>query len=558
MTSSSNVGFKEVWSLIKPWWRSEEKKLAWVGVLFLVILSILSVYIGVILNDWSRDFFNALEQKNLPEFFRLIRVFFILVAIFLFEACTRAYFVMWYGFRWRRWLTEKLSNQWFEENAYYKIHFLSGDTDNPDQRIAHDINQYTNLTVTLFMNFFREGINFVTFAIILWNLSDIIYFKIFNYSLPVYGSLVWAALLYALFGIIVVLKVGRPLIGFDIISEKLEANFRYHLVRIRERREEIVKLQGELFEKNRLKEGFSAITANFYKVLQQTIYINIFQNFHLNGQLFIPLMIVGSRYFSGAITLGILMQIRGVFAEVVGSLNLFMQSYIQIAGWLASIKRIHTFEDSLTQVKSTYVNKPQAGTNIQIKDLTILSPNQSIILKLANFTLNRGDRVLLKGASGLGKTSLVRVLAGIYPYFRGRITAPSANELFILPQRPYMPLGSLRQVLSYPSEFFDDQSLKESMKACQLDHLIDSLEEIDDWQNRLSLGEQQRVNFVRVLLHKPEWLIMDEPISNLDHKTAIHLMGILQESLPAVAMLIISHQHEDDFKNFSVVKLGKI
>ncbi len=551
----STVGFKEIWILTKPWWKSDEKKLAWVGVCFLIAMSLTSVYIGVVLNEWSRDFFNALEQKNLAEFFHQIRIFFIIVTVYLLEFCTRYYFMAWYGFRWRRWLTEKISGQWFDSSAYYKIHLLSENTDNPDQRIASDVTQFTSLSVSLFMNFFREGINFITFSIILWGLSDVIYLKIFGYSLPIYGSLVLAALLYASFGIVVILKVGRPLIGFDIISEKLEANFRYRLVRIRERREEIVKLQGELFEQHRLNESFLDITGNFYKILRQTIYINLFQNFHANGQLFIPLMVAGGRYFSGAITLGILMQIRGVFSEVVNSLNLFLQSYTQIAGWLASIKRIRGFEECLDQVKKVHNNTPLKGANIKIDNLTIQTPDQHTILKLPNFSLNKGEHVLLKGASGLGKTSLIRVLSGIYPYFTGKVITPDSDQLFVVPQRAYMPLGTLRQVLSYPNESFENMLIEESMNACQLGHLTNALDETDDWQNRLSLGEQQRVNFVRVLLHKPQWIIMDEPTSNLDRKTAIHLIDVLLKSLPLAAMLIISHQKEEFMKDFSVIDL---
>ncbi len=551
----SSVGIKEIWGLIKPWWKSDEKKLAWMGVIFLITLSLFSVYIGVILNEWSRDFFNALEQKNLTEFFHLVRIFFIIVAVFLLEVCTRHYFMMWYGFRWRRWLTRKISSQWFDSSAYYKIHLLSENTDNPDQRIANDIAQYTSQSVSLFMNFFREGVNFVTFSVILWGLSDIIYLKIFGCSLPIYGSLVWAALLYAFLGMIIVLKVGRPLIGLDIISEKVEANFRYRLMRIRERREEIVKLQGEMFEQHRLNESFLDIANNFYKILRQTIYINLFQNFHINGQMFIPLMIVGGRYFSGAITLGILMQIRGIFAEVVGSLNLFMQSYIEIAGWLASIKRICSFEDSLNQVKTTHYNIPLKGDSIKVKDLTIQTPDQCTILKLSNFSLNKGERTLLKGASGLGKTSLIRVLSGIYPYFIGKVVTPGMGHLFIVPQRAYMPLGTLRQALSYPREVFDNAFIEKAMKMCQLNHLVNALDELDDWQNRLSLGEQQRVNFVRILLHKPQWIIMDEPTSNLDRKTAIHLMDILVKSLPTASILVISHQQDEFIKDFSIVNL---
>jgi putative ATP-binding cassette transporter len=345
-------------------------------------------------------------------------------------------------------------------------------------------------------------------------------------------------MIYSLVGIIITLKIGKPIIKLDRIQEQYEANFRYGLMRINERREEVASLSGENIEKNRLKNLFVDVTTNYYQILKRKIYINLFQNFYLNIQMFVPLFIVCPAYFGGAITMGVMMQIRSIFMEISGSLMAIVTSYINIASLIASMQRIVHFENNIATVENEK-NLLEYKNYIDIKNVILNTQEGQKIWAVPHIQIKAGEHRLLMAQSGTGKTSLLRAMAGLSNSYSGVIILP--ENMMFLPQRSYMPIGTLRTALSYPSFDKADDELIPLMKKAYLEHLIPMLDEVEDYQNTLSAGEQQRVNFVRVMLHKPKWLMMDEPFSNLNEDYVEGLCKLLKTELKDSGILIITH-----------------
>lgn len=537
----SFLSLRRVWGYLTPWWKSEERWFAWITFVLLLGLSIFSVYLAVWMNQWNKDFYNTIEKKDLEAFLKQLGIFVPLVTIMLAEFCTRQYVTNWMCFRWRRWLTVQMQEAWLSSKGYYKAPLKTHELDNPDQRIAQDARFVTYGMLSLVLVFFKEGINFVTFSIILWGLSQNLPLILGKQQWMIPGFLLWAAFAYSLLGIWIVFKVGRPLIALDREQERREADFRYRLVRLMERRDEIATFEGEFIEAQTLGQAFQSITQNYYQILKRNIYINLFQNFYINTGHFIPVFIAGPTYFAGFITLGVLMQIRGIFGEVYDSSSLIVFKFQEIASIIASVQRILTFYGLLEEAQRQ-PQLPTTGSHLKVNSLQLLKPSGELIWDVPRFELKPGEQKLFMAPSGRGKTTLLRVLKGIYPYYQGDVLLP--NNIFFVPQRPYMPLGTLRQGLTYPSspETFTDTQIISCLKDCLLEHLIPMLDKQADFHQMLSLGEQQRVNFVRILLHQPHWLVLDEPTSQLNEAYRDTLLKLLKQKLPKAGMLIITHQ----------------
>ncbi len=556
MLKKVSYGYTILKKYIFPWWKSEEKKVAWSGFVALVFVSLLSVYIAVLFTNWQRDFFNAIEKKDLHRFLHETLLYGPLVGVILFNFCSRAYLTAWLSFRWRRWSTERLQKKWLSHKNFYKVALTSKEIDNPDQRIAQDVKEVCHSTMNIFFSLFHDGINFLTFAIILWELSKDFKFHFSSYTIKAPGILLWASIAYSLFGTITTFKIGIPLINLDRIQEKKEADFRYRLMRVFERREEIATLHGEQTEHHSLRESFRELTKNYYDILKRQIYVNLFENFYTNVSLFVPLLLVGPLYFQSLITMGVLMQIQGIFSQVNFSLSSLSRQFSLISNATASFQRLITFEASMKKenIADNFLAPPQSSSShedLHIPSLTIQTPTKKTIWISPQMSLKLGDRKVLMAPSGTGKTSFLRVLSGIYPYVEGDAALTLGHDVMIVPQRPYMPIGTLRQCILYPDlKGVNDGKIISLLKSVHLEHLLPFLDEVHDYQNRLSLGEQQRINFARVLLHQPKWLFMDEPISQL-HKGdngSRALLELLIKNLPNSGIFIVSHQEAYGFE----------
>jgi putative ATP-binding cassette transporter len=539
-----------VWKLAAPYWRSEEKGRAWALLGAIVALSLGSVYLLVLLNDWNRQFFNALEQKDERDFFVLLVYFCFLAALYIAAVVYETYLEQMLQMRWRIWLTRRYLGDWLGNQVYYRLELENRGTDNPDQRIAEDLRLFTSGTLSLALGLMRELVTLASFAVILWGLSGALPLTIGASQMSIPGYLLWAALVYALVGSVLTHYVGRRLIGLNFMQERYEADFRYSLVRLRENAEGVALYRGEAPERSALLDRIEWIRANWWGLMRYTKRLNIFTVGYNQVAIVFPYFVAGHRYFSGAITLGGLTQIAAAFGQVQSSLSWFVNNYSTLANWKASVDRLLTFRRALEDAAAEQAR--HGGIDVQAGDvravraeqLDLVLPGGRAILANAALAIDPGERVLISGPSGAGKSTLFRALAGIWPYGRGRIRVPRGARVLFLPQKPYIPIATLRDAVVYPGEpgTLADDVVRAALEDVGLAALAERLDERENWSMRLSGGEQQRLAIARALLHAPDWLFLDEATAALDEAAERRLYELLVARLPRAAIVSIAHR----------------
>ncbi len=539
-----------VWKLAAPYWRSEEKTRAWALLLAIVGLSLASVYLLVLLNEWNRQFFNALEQKDERDFFVLLVYFCFLAACYIAAVVYETYLEQMLQMRWRIWLTRQYLAGWLGNQVYYRLELEHRGTDNPDQRIAEDLRQFTAGTLGLGLGLMREAVTLASFAVILWNLSGALPLALGGRDMTVPGYLLWVALVYALVGSVLTHYVGRRLIGLNFMQERYEADFRYSLVRLRENAEGIALYRGEAPEQSALLERVEWIRANWWGLMQYTKRLNIFTIGYNQAAVVFPYFVAGHRYFSGAVPLGGLTQIASAFGQVQSSLSWFVNNYSTLAGWKASVDRLLTFHRALEDAAAE--QRRPGGIEVQADDartvraehLELALPGGRVLLTDAALAIAPGERLLIAGPSGAGKSTLFRALAGIWPYGRGTVHVPRGARVLFLPQKPYIPIASLRDAVAYPGApgAFDDETVRAALSDVGLATFAERLDERENWAMRLSGGEQQRLAIARALLHAPDWLFLDEATAALDEPAERRLYELMLARLPRTAIVSIAHR----------------
>lgn len=448
--------------------------------------------------------------------------------------------------RWRIWLTHQYLNEWLANQAFYRVE-QNGSADNPDQRIAEDLNSLTGGTLSLTLGLLSSVVTLVSFIGILWSVSGSLAFAFVDRQWFIPGYMVWFAVAYALIGSLLVWKVGTPLVEQNFNQQRFEANFRSGLVRIREYAEAIVLYRGERQEQRHLGERFEHIRANWWAIMRTTKRLNIVSTFYAQFAIIFPMLVAAPRYFSGAITLGVFTQISDAFAQVQDALSWFINAFSSLAEWKASINRLAGFHAAVNAVHeqetAVRVERNNVGA-ILIDQLSLQLPNGQVLSQALTTDLQVGQRILVAGPSGCGKSTLFRAMAGIWPYGAGSIEIPNELKLLFLPQKSYLPIGTLRAAVSYPAadNAYKDLAIQHYLELCQLKHLIPLLAETDNWSQRLSPGEQQRLAFVRVLLTRPDVLFLDEATSALDADTEEILYGLVLQELPQAAVISIAHR----------------
>lgn len=522
-TSPDRQSFwRNLWSLVGPYWTSKDWKAAWALLVLVVGLNIFLVQMEVWFNDWNGAFYNAIQEKDYPEFTRQLPIFAGLATVFIISAVYRLYFKQWLSIRWRRWLTEQFLGRYLSEKVYYRLQMGEAHADNPDQRIADDINQFISLTLTLALGIMSAVLTLAAFSVILWNLSGELTLPYVDIVVP--GYMMWAAILYAIAGTGLTYLIGRPLISLSFQQEKVEADFRFSLIRLRENAEGVALYEGEHEEQRGLLNRFNEVMKNYWSIMNRTKFITFFTVGYNQIAIIFPLIVAAPRYFSGQIQLGALMQTATAFGQVQSALSFFVDSFTTIANWKAIVNRLTGFLTSVQTLENSdtlsHLSYSQNDGGLEAKDLTLELPDGSALTKPLSFAVEPGERILIVGKSGSGKSTLLRVLAGIWPYAHGSVSVPTEQVMF-LPQRPYLPLGNLRAVLSYPAEAgaFTDAQLVDALETVDLGHLVGRLAEERLWSQTLSGGEMQRVAIARALLHKPRWLFLDEATSALDEGT---------------------------------------
>ena len=534
--------------MISPYWASEDRWRAWLLLLGVVLLTLAMVYLTVLLNRWNNAFYTALQDKNMVAFRgQLFRVTY-LITIFIFLAVYQVYLNQMLEIRWRRWLTDRYLGSWLSDDAYYRMQLQAGETDNPDQRIAEDVQLLASHTLGLFTGGLRAVVTLVTFVAILWGLSGSFTVTIAGHVIWLPGYMVWVAVLYATLGTLVTDWLGRPLVRLNVDRQRYEADFRFSLVRFRENTEGVALYRGEADEFRNFRARFEEVVRNWWGIMVRQKRMTYFTSGYGLGAWIVPSIVAAPRYFRGELGLGGLMQTAQAFQQVQDALSFFVQSYKEIAAWCAVVERLAGFERHLEAVHrqaSTGLKRVDSRPDqLSVVNVDLYRPDGQPLLVNINFTMKRGDSVLLNGASGSGKSTLIRAVAGIWPFGRGEIRVAKNARILFLPQKPYLPIGKLRDVVSYPmpADGVADGTLREALEAVGLPQLTGRLDEEAHWQLQLSPGEQQRIAFARALVQKPDWLFLDEATSAVDESAESRLYALIRERLPETTVFSIGHR----------------
>ena len=533
-----------------PYFRSEDR---WAGRVLLatvIALQLFQVWLNVRFNTWYKAFYDSLQNKDWDVFISQLGVFSLLAAVFIVSAVYQLYLQQWLQIRWRRWLTTRYLGRWLGQGTHYRMRLKGDSADNPDQRIADDIRQFINGTLDIGISLLGSIVTLVSFVVILWNLSSGSPLMIGSKSFNIPGYLVWAALIYAVIGTWVTHLVGRPLIRLNFDQQRYEADFRFSLVRLRENAEEVTLLAGERAEEERLLDRFGRVVGNWYGIMQRTKRLTFLTQGYSQVAIIFPFIVVSPLYFAGSMMLGGLMQIASAFGQVQSALSFFVKAYSEIADWKAVLNRLAGFDASIDWARSLDSAAPRVehvsdgGTALLAEELIVGLPNGEEIVRVSGLVIEPGEHVLVTGPSGSGKTSLFRALGGVWPFGSGIIRVPHGADLLVLPQRSYLPLGTLRGALAYPGpeNAFSPAEIDEVLSATGLGALQDRLDETAYWADQLSVGEQQRLSIARALLQKPDWLFLDEATSALDERAEEMLYRLLLERLPGTAIVSIGHR----------------
>ena len=541
---------REFTRIAVPYFRSEDGRAGRILLVAVIALQLFQVWLNVRFNTWYKTFYDALQNKDWDTFIWQLGVFSVLAAFFIVSAVYQIYLQQWLQIRWRRWLTTKYLGRWLGGGIHYRMRLKGDSADNPDQRIADDIKQFINNTLDIGISLLGSIVTLVSFVVILWNLSASTPLVIGSQSFNIPGYLVWAALIYAVLGTWVTHLVGKPLIKLNFDQQRYEADFRFSLVRLRENAEEVTLLSGERAEKERLLDRFGRVVGNWYGIMQRTKRLTFLTAGYSQVAVIFPFIVVSPLYFAGSMMLGGLMQIASAFGQVQGALSFFVKAYSDIADWKAVLNRLAGFDASMDWAKGLDTEAPRVqlvsdgGTAMAADELIVSLPTGEEIVHASGLAIGPAERVLVTGPSGSGKTSLFRALGGVWPFGAGTIRIPQGAKLLVLPQRPYLPLGTLRGALAYPGpdDAFTPDEIDEVLDATGLSHLREALDETAYWADRLSMGEQQRLSIARALLQKPDWLFLDEATAALDEPAEGMLYRLMLERLPDAAIVSIGHR----------------
>lgn len=554
------------WQLIKAFWQSNQRFMAYVSFSVIMLMTVIIVGFDLVFNFWYKHFYDALQAYNMHDTVRLLGFFCILAFFWIVLQVYRFYISQLFGLRWRRWLTEQFIGRWLQKRGYYYLETFDVKTDNPDQRIQEDAGALTTQSIDLVTGLVSSVTTFFAFIYVLWGLSGVMHLSLGQYgTLSIPGYLVWVSILYALVGTLFTFKLGRPLIALNFEQQRREATFRYAAIDLRSHAEEVALYSGEQHQKSILQRLFSSVLENWLFIILRQKLLLWYTSGYNQVSVLLPLVVALPNYFDKVFLLGGLIQSLQAFSRVQDSLSFIVNSYTQIAQWQAISQRLTTFVNHLTEVedkaeKEDHVVFHQHPENtILTEHVTIKTPRAETLLQNINETFVHGQHYVIKGESGIGKSTLVRAIAGIWPYAEGEITLPANKQLMYLPQIPYMPIGTLAEAIMFPDHVNVEQesALAATLRDCRLENIIPRLHETASWTEQFSPGEQQRIAFARVLLHKPDWVFMDESTSMLDLANEEYLYKLLKERLPHCSIVSVGHRPSLDNFHDHVIDIAK-
>jgi putative ATP-binding cassette transporter len=540
-----------VWRIAAPYFRSEDK---WAGRgLLVAVIAIELALVGddVLVNQWRNRFYNAMQVKDWDGFVREVIIFTVLATVSVVLSVYQLYLNQWLQIRWRNWLTTKYLGEWLQGPNHYRMQLQGDAADNPDQRVSDDVKLFVDRTLNIGVALLSSIVTLFSFVIILWGLSAAAPLHAFGIDFAIPGYLVWGALIYAIFGTALAQWIGSPLVNLDFQQQRLEADFRFSLVRVRENSEQIALLQGESAERQRLSERFGRVVGNWYAIMSRTKRLTAFTQSYSQAAVVFPMVLTAPAYFASKIQLGAVLQTVEAFGSVQTALSFFVSTYRSLAEWRAVVARLDGFETAIasaaTLASSADAIKIASSTEsdeIDLQQLLVRLPNGAPLVAADHLRIRASERTLVTGPSGAGKSTLFRAIAGIWPFGSGSITIPANATLMMLPQRPYFPIGTLQAAIVYPAEAgaFSSDQVRDALTSVGLPQLATRLEEEAHWNRMLSLGEQQRLGLARALLHRPQYLFLDEATASLDEDSEAALYRLLEEKLPATTIVSIGHR----------------
>jgi len=506
----------------------------------IVTLTLFSVRLSLVHSTWYNNMYTALQEFNQTVFWEQMILFCFIAGFSVAAALISYYLNQRFSINWIEWLNTELLEKWMDKRAYYKSQYIGNNLDNPDQRIQQDIQSYVKTTLSLSTGVIDAVTSMISYTILLWGLAGPM--TLLGIEIP--RAMVYLVFAYVIFTTLIAFWLGKPLIRLNFANEKLNANYRYSLIRVKEYAESIAFYAGEKVEKSRLYKQFRAVIDNMWDIVFRTLKFSGFNLVVSQISVVFPLLIQVSRYFEKQIKLGDLMQTLQVFGKLHSNLSFFRNTYDSFAEYKATLDRLTGFHYSVEaaqkQSKTDITDHP---TDVIFQHLSVKSPMGKILIKDLNLTLTQGHSLLIQGQSGVGKTTLLRTIAGLWSYAEGKIFCPQHNTLF-LSQRPYLPQGNLLTALYYPdtTENVDLAKITRVLEQVQLAHLQDRLEQEQDWSRILSLGEQQRLAFARLLLHKPKVAFLDEASASLDEGMEHAMYRLIREELPNTTIISVGHR----------------
>lgn len=558
--------------LITPYWNSEEKKSARLYLAAIITLTIAAVYMTLLLNEWFNSFYSALQNYDSDAVYRGLLRFTGLAFAHIAFAVYSYYLQQRLALRWRKWMTKNYLAKWTGQQMYYRLEMFSqGTADNPDQRISEDINLFTARTLSFMSGLLRSATTIVCFIFVLWNLSEVLSFTAAGQEFHIYGYLVWTALAYSVLGTWITHKVGHRLVSLNYLQQKLEADFRFSMVRLRETAESVAFYNGAAKEEAFLSNRFMTLLRNTLFIIKKQKQLSWLTNSYAQIAIIFPFVVAVPRYLSQNISLGGLMQIANCFGKVQDAMSYFVDVYASLAEWQSCAERLLSFDKHIaaiekeTEEKSGSLVREETPDRLRLTDVTISVPTMDEnkrtreLISSASCTIRSGEHVILKGPSGSGKSTLLRTLAGFWPYVKGHISMPAPSEMMFIPQKPYIPMGTSAEAASYPLETADEEILSPLLVECGLSHLMEKTDTEADWSHILSLGEQQKLAFVRVFLRKPKWVFLDEATSAMDEETEEKMYRLLT-ALPGTTVISIGHRSTLDKWHDRVLRItnGKL
>jgi len=531
----------QFWQLAGPYFSLRRSWRPLLAFALLLVLTLFAVRLNVLFSFWYNGFYSALQALDQTAFWYLLGVFAVLATIHVLRSLFAFYVTQAFNIRWRVWLTERLTADWMHGDAYYRGQFLAEPVDNPDQRIELDVNAFVTGSVSLALGAVSALVSLVAFTGILWGLSA----PLAVAGIEVPRAMVFAVYVYVLIATWVAFRLGQPLIRLNFLNEKLTANFRYALMRLRENAENIAFYQGAQVERGTLLGRFFALIGNAWALVFRNLKFSGFNLGVSQVAVVFPFILQAPRFFSGAIKLGDVMQTAQAFGQVQDSLSFFRESYDTFAQYRATLDRLTGFLDANQQASELpRVISVDQDHALGIQGLQVRRPDGHALIADLDLNLHSGQALLIKGPSGSGKTTLLRALAGLWPYAEGEVRRPLGAQALFLSQRPYLPLGDLRTAIAYPAQGVpgDDARMQQALRQVNLAHLAERLDEQRDWSRILSLGEQQRLAFSRVLFNRPQVVFLDESTSAMDEGLEHALYSLLRAELPTTLLVSVGHR----------------